>query len=116
MTDPTELARFGPLDRLSMASSVRSSLPSLMGDGEEGGGEDTWTQGVNCGLLINDLKEEHINWKKRYEELEIAMVKFRVDAAKVQDALQKKVSCVFCFVVGKVSRLTFAVPVDILLQ
>ncbi|XP_055926496.1 uncharacterized protein CG43867-like isoform X1 [Argiope bruennichi] len=92
MTDPTELARYGPLDRLSVASSVRSSLPSLMGEGEEGGGEDTWTQGVGCGLLINDLKEEEINWKKRYEELEIVMVKFRVEAAKVQDVLQKKLT------------------------
>ncbi|GFU03129.1 uncharacterized protein NPIL_667701 [Nephila pilipes] len=94
------------MDRLSIASSVRSSLPSLMGDGEEGGGEDAWTQGMPCGLLISEVKEKEINWKKRYEELEIIMVKYQVDAAKTQDVLHKKVSTVSIFV-GEVLRLRF---------
>ncbi|GFR25500.1 uncharacterized protein TNCT_736081, partial [Trichonephila clavata] len=78
------------MDRLSLDSSVRSSLPSLMGDGEEGGGEDAWTQGMTCGLLISDLKDEEIDWKKRYEELEIIMVKYQVENARAKDIFQKK--------------------------
>ncbi|GFY66832.1 uncharacterized protein TNIN_298561 [Trichonephila inaurata madagascariensis] len=86
------------MDRLSFDSSVRSSLPSLMGDGEEGGGEDAWTQGMTCGLLMSDLKEEEIDWKKRYEELEIIMMKYQVENARAKDLFQKKVSDVSNFI------------------
>lgn len=76
--------------RLSGGSSVRSSLPSLMGDGEEGGGEDPWNQFGLEYALVGDGKD--VDWKSRYEELEVLMVKFRIDAVQAQDDMKKKVS------------------------
>lgn len=84
-----------PGERLSSVS-VRSSLPSLMGDGEEGGGEDPWTNfGLGYALVGGDT-DENVDWKTRYEELEVLMVKFRIDAVKAQDDLKKKVRMIHC--------------------
>ncbi|KAG8198398.1 hypothetical protein JTE90_021640 [Oedothorax gibbosus] len=83
------LVMTNPGERLSGAS-VRSSLPSLMGDGEEGGGEDPWTNfGLGYALVGGDTDED-VDWKTRYEELEVLMVKFRIDAVKAQDDMKKK--------------------------
>ncbi|XP_071044238.1 uncharacterized protein CG43867 isoform X3 [Parasteatoda tepidariorum] len=88
MADP-DLARLGPIDRLSMASSARSSLPSIMGEGEEGGGEASWNQGVaDNGHIANN--DDEIDWKKKCEDLQSTLVEIREQTEEKAQVMEEQ--------------------------